>query len=504
MKRLLFIIAALLLLTPTAFAEDMKVQFVDFPTTLYSQPAVSFFTAEQTPEEELYTLFENAILSCCSGNVMYKTTRISLYDYEIPYVDEYGNSTIPNPENAEITQQEMIDIFCSVVYNHPEIGNLVTVFSYSTTGGYYNVFEFVYRQPYSEEIYNSLETDEEKEEYLAKTHNQEKYIEAIKYAYSKAVAPDMTEDWQVLLSIHNYLADTITYPSSHTSDLGTEAEMDEYDEKTDYIVYTPYGALVGDRLAVCQGYSLAFKLLCNMAGIDCGYAVTAGHIWNVAACGDNYYHIDITWDDTARIGTSVKQEDGTTKSYVCTTPHIIHKYFLQTDSESTEAHGSWTSDRPECTDETLHDTIFYGNLDTIQYPIYWEGGYFWFESGTHYIDSTTDVLYHVPSGKFYRLSERGAHPVSESNYLPNIRLDAKMYNAFTDGTACYIAIDGTPNTSAELYAAAYTEDGVLEWAEKYDITFNEYGEAVGEFPKETDKLMLFADGTLTPIAYSKG
>ena len=60
----------------------------------------------------------------------------------------------------------------------------------------------------------------------------------------------------------------------------------------------------GKYSAVCAGYSGAYKLLCNAAGIDCYcvegdaiYGNDIGHMWNVVKIAGNYYHVDTTWDD---------------------------------------------------------------------------------------------------------------------------------------------------------------------------------------------------------------
>lgn len=71
---------------------------------------------------------------------------------------------------------------------------------------------------------------------------------------------------------------------------------------------TAYGALVEGK-AVCEGYSKAFKLLCDRAGIPCvivtGTAITSmtgpqgqNHMWNYVQMEDGkWYAVDATWDD---------------------------------------------------------------------------------------------------------------------------------------------------------------------------------------------------------------
>ncbi len=73
----------------------------------------------------------------------------------------------------------------------------------------------------------------------------------------------------------------------------------EYDLSGTYHT-TIYGALV-EKKATCMGYSRAFKYLCNMAGIECGYATGVAngvsHMWNIVTINGNKYYCDVTWDD---------------------------------------------------------------------------------------------------------------------------------------------------------------------------------------------------------------
>ena len=52
---------------------------------------------------------------------------------------------------------------------------------------------------------------------------------------------------------------------------------------------------------VCEGYSRAFKVLCDEAGIPCvltdGTADNGPHMWNYAKVGDVWYAVDVTWND---------------------------------------------------------------------------------------------------------------------------------------------------------------------------------------------------------------
>lgn len=97
---------------------------------------------------------------------------------------------------------------------------------------------------------------------------------------------DMT-DMEKAIALHEYLATNCAY------------DYENYLANTiPQTSYSAYGALV-KRTAVCQGYALAYKYLCNQVGIDC-YMVTStamNHAWNMIVLEDELYQVDVTWDD---------------------------------------------------------------------------------------------------------------------------------------------------------------------------------------------------------------
>lgn len=112
----------------------------------------------------------------------------------------------------------------------------------------------------------------------------------VNVAAKKIVAAIITNNMnqeQKVRAIHDYIIKTVRYEIS-----------DNYD------IYTAKGALI-NKVAVCQGYALGFKALCDEAGIKCemvyGTGTSAGqsisHAWNVVCVDGQWYQIDTTWDD---------------------------------------------------------------------------------------------------------------------------------------------------------------------------------------------------------------
>ena len=99
--------------------------------------------------------------------------------------------------------------------------------------------------------------------------------------------PAYDNTYEIVKYLHDYLATKVRYDDDLSND---DAD-------------TAYGALI-DGKARCEGYTNAFSILCNLAGIEnakvlyLGNDVDSdiGHIWNLVQIDGDYYHVDITND----------------------------------------------------------------------------------------------------------------------------------------------------------------------------------------------------------------
>ncbi len=93
---------------------------------------------------------------------------------------------------------------------------------------------------------------------------------------------DFKTDYEKEKYFHDYICENTVY--------ATEGEL----------LGTAYGALIGKR-AQCEGYSRAFKLLCNRSDIGCdmicGTSFGEGHMWNIVNIDGTNNYVDVTWDD---------------------------------------------------------------------------------------------------------------------------------------------------------------------------------------------------------------
>ncbi len=510
MKKLIVAVLVLLGLFSHAYAEEIFFEkILDLPTVLYEPSDIATFTL--SPEQELYNQLESQLLSACPDNAMTKTTYMPIFNFNIPFVpadseDEEAKqeASVIDFEDGKITQAEVYELYTNLALNHPEIGNLITGGGFQVAerpNGELVCYSFVpsYRPIFSQSEYDALATDTEKKDYLDSHHDPEKYLQGIEYAFSKAYSPDMTPQ-DAILSFHDYLIDSCSYSPTHQS---TVEAQNAYNKKTNYLVHSPYSALVGDRITVCQGYALAFKLLCNMAGIDCGYAMNQGHIWNIVELDGNYYHFDLTWDDPTKLNFNVNTSSGVTQASCRNGEHVMHTYAFMTDREISQDHFGWSANRPECTDDTLREWLFGGQLVNIMTPLYWKQGNFYFDNISHYYDSSAGNVYHNHYN-YLTITGNSVYLVNDEDYLPNIKLEAEILTPVLMSEAqAFVAIDGTPNTTARLYATEFSKDGKLLNVDIVEVSFDRYGKAVAEIPATTNKLMLFENGSIRPIAYAR-
>lgn len=162
------------------------------------------------------------------------------------------------------------------------------------------------------------------------------YEQKVAEILNETVLPGMSE-WQIALSIHDYLASNFAYDETYT-------------------YYEGYDLLVRGT-AVCNGYSEAYMDLLQRAGLACikvdSYEMD--HSWNLVYCNGNWLHVDVTWDDP----TSNRQGQ------------VLHQYFMLSDEAISDAdhnHYGWNSSIT-CTYTEWDTDRFWHGIDS---QICWE------------------------------------------------------------------------------------------------------------------------------------
>ena len=147
----------------------------------------------------------------------------------------------------------------------------------------------------SETIYKVSVGPDKNENYLISGFNSSQDVynaeKQIKEQLDKIISNLSGNTYDKILQVHNYLIDNITYNESDMS-------------------HNLYGALI-NKVAVCEGYTEAFKYILDNIGISCVEAYGEGqpiyggseaHAWNYVLLDGKWYAIDVTWDDPIIIG----------------------------------------------------------------------------------------------------------------------------------------------------------------------------------------------------------
>lgn len=171
--------------------------------------------------------------------------------------------------DGEYPETEVFEALEAYKNDHPEVFWLDSTYDYYYQDGQTNI-----KVPF---VMENEELKAAKDEFDAK-------VEEI-----LGNAPENVSDYELELYFNDYIVDNC-----------------EYNEKAAKVKFrianegSAYGALI-DKKAVCEGYSRAFQLLCNKSNIDCvsilGETEGTPHQWNCVRLDDNWYHVDVTWND---------------------------------------------------------------------------------------------------------------------------------------------------------------------------------------------------------------
>ncbi len=167
-------------------------------------------------------------------------------------------------------------------------------------------------------------------------------------------------DYEKILFIHDYLVENTDYDTDCANRILNNAEYADIWQSC-----SAYGCLV-DGLAVCSGYAAAFQLLLNEFDIPCfrisGIDNENGtpHEWNCVQIGENWYYVDVTWDDPTFMNENSAFKD-----------QISHEYFLINEQTLSLTH-TINKEKyvPKCTDNGYSYYVQNNkNLDLYDYEL---------------------------------------------------------------------------------------------------------------------------------------
>lgn len=127
---------------------------------------------------------------------------------------------------------------------------------------------------------------------FAETATEAEQIYQIARGILREIIDNGMSDYEKVKAIYSWIALNLTY----------DTETESNTERMTSTSYTLKGALI-DRLAVCDGYASAFRLLCQIEGIRSEEVIglkqienpASGHAWNKVWVGGAVFGVDCTW-----------------------------------------------------------------------------------------------------------------------------------------------------------------------------------------------------------------
>ncbi|MEE0914670.1 MAG: transglutaminase domain-containing protein [Ruminococcus sp.] len=240
-------------------------------------------------------------------------------------IDEYADNrqSVEFKIDGIYTYRQIHETLTAYKNDHPEVFWLKTSFSFYNLENKTGIYLFFNK--------SNDEIDEAKE----------KFDQVVDEIVSNA--PKQVSDFEIEKYVNDYLIDNCEY--DHES---AESELILANEND------AYGALV-DKKAVCEGYARAFQLLCSRLGLDCvnvtGESEGVGHQWNCVKIEDEWYYIDVTWNDSDGEAEYLKYDYFNLTSEQLDNTHDVDATFSELSDDEYNESFSYNIFVPECTSE---------------------------------------------------------------------------------------------------------------------------------------------------------
>lgn len=164
------------------------------------------------------------------------------------------------------------------------------------------------------------------------SRKQKEFDKAV--AEALASAEGASDDAEKALRLHDHIVRICDYDTA-------AAKRND----TSPLARTAYSALVR-RSAVCEGYTMAYRLLLQRVGIQSEEVLSDAmrHCWNYVRLGDSWFHADVTWDDPVFSGP--RSPSGA----------VSRRNFLMSDARARETeHHDWNVRGLPAATDTAYD-----------------------------------------------------------------------------------------------------------------------------------------------------
>lgn len=257
-----------------------------------------------------------------------------------------------------ISPDELGDLYVGLAYEHPELFYVKTQWGWSTYEGSTAVVSV---SP-SYAIDGKVIPKGQIADYVPQIRQQQAELTQ----KVDEITAQIGENWtplQKALYLHDYITTHGQYDTVSTVDAGNNIDERRRDA---------YGMLI-DGIGVCQGYTLAYRLLLDRVGIKSGTVTSdsMNHVWNLIQLDGTWYHVDVTWDDPTedRIGQSQHV-------YFC----LSEDKLKATNNGAHNAHDFKYSLNVKTDDKTF-DNYYWANVDSAFVPLNGTWYYLLYQSG---------------------------------------------------------------------------------------------------------------------------
>ena len=300
-----------------------------------------------------------------------------------------------------------------------------------------------------------------------------KFMSGANKLLSGVVGNNSLTDVQKALLLHDRLVQWVAYDWENYNKYGANLE---YMPDTDF---TAYGVF-GERVAVCQGYAMAYMYMLDQVGIENDYvdSDTLCHAWNIVYINGKPYHVDATWDDPDMLGMVQHDNFLLSSTGLWNTGHEAYDY--NTDPSDTTYEGYlWANCDTEF--QLIGNKLYFLDYDNQEIR-YWSVGSTskstsllrsandgWSGYGNYSVLGTkgNNLIYSTPDTIYLVTSGGGRSTL----YKPTLGSGECIYGFTYEDGVLRILISPTPNldaTSAERYVSVTLESS------QYTVTFKNW------------------------------
>ena len=236
------------------------------------------------------------------------------------YYRNYNFKYVANTDNfSPNTKQDILNIYYTIINSGMENFTFYCPDTYETCLDdvkdiaynktvLSNINDFVH--PYNS--FNQIETsfDSLGEINIKVVHNYTEEMEIIlNYKIDEIIKNEITDEMDAvnkILIIHDYIINNTKYDQNRS-----DKNIFEYKSNN------AYGVLI-EGYGICSGYTDSMMLFLEKLNIKSHKVSSENHVWNKVFINNNWYNLDLTWDDPVN-------SDGSDS--------LEHTFFLVTDDE---------------------------------------------------------------------------------------------------------------------------------------------------------------------------